>query len=76
MTEIVKSGFTRIPVYDREKNNLVSILFVKDLTFVDPDDCMPLKSVSQFYKHPLHFVDPDITLDKVLEQFKTGLDLF
>ena len=72
MHQIMRTGFTRIPVYENSRDNLVSILFVKDLAFVDPDDCMPLKTVCKFYQHLVHFIDDDITLDKVLEQFKTG----
>ena len=72
MREIMSTGYTRIPVFEGERTNVVSILFVKDLAFVDPDDCMPLKTVCKFYQHPLHFVFDDITLDKLLEEFKTG----
>jgi len=76
MQEIMQTGFTRIPVYESSRDKLLSILFVKDLAFVDPDDCMPLKTVCKFYQHPVHFVDHDITLDKLLEQFKTGYTIF
>nr|CAB3232141.1 metal transporter CNNM4 [Phallusia mammillata] len=69
---IMQTGYTRIPVYDRERSNIVSILFVKDLAFVDPDDCMALRTVCKFYQHPLNFVFNDITLDKLLDEFKTG----
>lgn len=72
MQEIMSRGFTRIPVYETERTNIVALLFVKDLAFVDPDDCMPLQTVSKFYNHPLHYVFDDTTLDKLLEQFKTG----
>ena len=72
MNKIMSTGFTRIPVYNKVKTDLVSVLFVKDLAFVDPDDCMPLRTVCKFYQHPLHFVRNDITLDKLLEEFKAG----
>ncbi|KAG7219951.1 hypothetical protein INR49_018498 [Caranx melampygus] len=44
MSEIMQSGYTRIPVFENERSNIVDILFVKDLAFVDPDDCTPLKT--------------------------------
>ena len=72
MREIMSTGYTRIPVFEKERDNVCWILFVKDLAFVDPDDCMSLRTVCDFYQHPLHFVFNDITLDKLLEQFKTG----
>ncbi|XP_036400903.1 metal transporter CNNM1-like [Megalops cyprinoides] len=72
MSEIMQSGYTRIPVYENERSNIVDILFVKDLAFVDPDDCTPLKTITQFYKHPMHCVFNDTTLDAMLEEFKKG----
>uniref|UniRef100_A0A8C6UJV8 Metal transporter n=1 Tax=Neogobius melanostomus TaxID=47308 RepID=A0A8C6UJV8_9GOBI len=72
MSDIMQSGFTRIPVYENDRSNIVDILFVKDLAFVDPDDCTPLKTITQFYKHPMHYVFSDTKLDVMLEQFKRG----
>ncbi|XP_068177898.1 metal transporter CNNM1-like [Antennarius striatus] len=72
MSEVMQSGYTRIPVFQNERSNIVDILFVKDLAFVDPDDCTPLKTITQFYKHPLHHVFNDTKLDAMLEEFKKG----
>ncbi|CAN9499816.1 unnamed protein product [Ophioblennius macclurei] len=72
MSDVMQSGFTRIPVYENERSNIVDILFVKDLAFVDPDDCTPLKTITQFYKHPMHCVFSDTKLDVMLEEFKRG----
>nr|XP_020441427.1 metal transporter CNNM4-like isoform X2 [Monopterus albus] len=72
MSEIMESGYTRIPVYEDERSNIVDILFVKDLAFVDPDDCTTLKTITKFYNHPVHFVFHDTKLDAMLEEFKKG----
>ncbi|XP_050966303.1 metal transporter CNNM4 isoform X1 [Labeo rohita] len=72
MSEIMESGYTRIPVYEDERTNIVDILFVKDLAFVDPDDCTTLKTITKFYNHPVHFVFHDTKLDSMLEEFKKG----
>ncbi|XP_013878698.1 metal transporter CNNM1 [Austrofundulus limnaeus] len=72
MSDIMQSGFTRIPVYENDRSNIVDILFVKDLAFVDPDDCTPLKTITQFYKHPMHCVFSDTKLDVMLDEFKRG----
>uniref|UniRef100_A0A3B3WMN4 Metal transporter n=1 Tax=Poecilia mexicana TaxID=48701 RepID=A0A3B3WMN4_9TELE len=72
MSDVMQSGFTRIPVYENDRSNIVDILFVKDLAFVDPDDCTPLKTITQFYKHPMHCVFSDTKLDVMLEEFKRG----
>ncbi|XP_013931971.1 PREDICTED: metal transporter CNNM4-like [Thamnophis sirtalis] len=70
MTEILKSGYTRIPIYKNEKGNIIDMLYVKDLAFVDPDDCTPLKTITNFYNHPIHYVSDTTRLDAVLEEFK------
>ncbi|XP_054853984.1 metal transporter CNNM4 isoform X2 [Eublepharis macularius] len=72
MSEIMESGYTRIPVYEEERSNIVDILYVKDLAFVDPDDCTTLKTITKFYNHPVHFVFHDTKLDAMLEEFKKG----
>ncbi|XP_016355765.1 metal transporter CNNM2-like isoform X2 [Sinocyclocheilus anshuiensis] len=72
MSEIMESGYTRIPVFEGDRSNIVDQLFVKDLAFVDPDDCTPLKTITKFYSHPLHFVFNDTKLDAMLEEFKKG----
>ncbi|XP_035702383.1 metal transporter CNNM4 isoform X2 [Folsomia candida] len=70
--EIIKSGFSRIPVYDGERNNVVSILYTKDLVFVDSDDRMPIKSLCEFYQYQCNFVDEKKPLDAQFKEFKEG----
>ncbi|CAD7690528.1 unnamed protein product [Nyctereutes procyonoides] len=59
----MQSGRTRIPVYEEERSNIVDMLYLKDLAFVDPGDCTPLSTITRFYNHPLHFVFNDTKLD-------------
>jgi len=73
MSEVMESGYTRIPVFEGERSNIVEVLYVKDLAFVDPDDCTTLKTITKFYNHPVHFVFHDTKLDSMLEEFKKGL---
>nr|XP_032620014.1 metal transporter CNNM1 isoform X1 [Chelonoidis abingdonii] len=73
VSEILRSGYTRIPVYEGDRrDNIVDLLFVKDLAFVDPDDCTPLQTVTRFYRRSLHWVFSDSRLDTLLEEFKKG----
>ncbi|XP_055605268.1 unextended protein-like [Uranotaenia lowii] len=72
ITEIMKSGFSRIPVYEHDRSNIVTLLYIKDLAFVDPDDNTQLKTLSEFYQNPCHFVFEDVTLDVMFKQFKEG----
>lgn len=72
ISNIMDTGYARIPVYKKERSNIIAMLFTKDLAFVDPDDCTPLKTITQFYNHPIHFASHDTKLDTMLEEFKTG----
>ncbi|XP_023421584.2 metal transporter CNNM3 isoform X2 [Cavia porcellus] len=72
LASIMQSGYTRIPVYEEERSNIVDMLYLKDLAFVDPEDRTPLSTITRFYNHPLHFVFNDTKLDAVLEEFKRG----
>lgn len=76
MSEIMQSGYTRVPVYEEERSNIIEILYVKDLALVDPDDCTPMTTITKFYNHPLHFVFNDTKLDAMLEEFKKGSGSF
>ena len=73
VSEVSKKGYSRIPVYDGERKNIVALLHVKDLAFIDLDDETPLKTVIDFYKHQLIHTYEDETLNNVLNHFKHGM---
>uniref|UniRef100_A0A0N5BDI0 CBS domain-containing protein n=1 Tax=Strongyloides papillosus TaxID=174720 RepID=A0A0N5BDI0_STREA len=73
VTKIVNTGYTRIPVYrDNDKNNVVSLLFIKDLALVDPDENFTVKTVCTHHHHVLRFIYEDTPLKTMLEEFKKG----
>ncbi|XP_015908018.1 unextended protein isoform X2 [Parasteatoda tepidariorum] len=72
MAEITRSGYSRIPVFEGNRNNIVALLNIKDLAFVDPDDNSPLRTLTAFYNHPINYVFEDCTLDVMLNEFKKG----
>ncbi len=39
------AGYTRVPVYDGVRQNIVGILYSKDLILVDPDDEIEIGAV-------------------------------
>ena len=75
VSEISKKGYSRIPVYDSERKNIIGLLHSKDLTFIDPDDKKPLKTIIEFYNHPLIYTEADERLNNVLNRFKNGKQL-
>lgn len=72
LTDIMHQGYTRIPVYEGEKINIISLLNTKDLALIDPDDKTPLSTVCKFYDHRPLFVDYDLRLDAMLQTFLQG----
>ncbi len=72
ITEIFKSGYSRIPVYEKDKHDIIGILLVKDLIFVDPDDSTPVRNFIQIFGRNFHLLWPDDTLGDVLRIFKEG----
>lgn len=59
-------------MYEGTRRNIVSLLYIKDLALIDPDDNTPLKTLSQFYQNSCYYVFEDTTLDIVFKQFKDG----
>ncbi|XP_042206392.1 unextended protein-like [Homarus americanus] len=72
INDIMQQGYSRVPVYDGERTNIIAVLFIKDLAFIDPDDNTPLKTLCQFYQNPCNFVFVDTTLDVMFKEFKEG----
>uniref|UniRef100_A0A9J2PP27 CNNM transmembrane domain-containing protein n=1 Tax=Ascaris lumbricoides TaxID=6252 RepID=A0A9J2PP27_ASCLU len=72
VAEILRMGYTRIPVYSGDRNTVVALLFVKDLALLDPDDNFTIQTVCGYHEHPLRFVMEDTPLRVMLEEFKKG----
>jgi metal transporter CNNM len=72
INDIMNSGYSRIPVFENDRKNILSLLYIKDLAFVDTDDNTPLRTLCEFYQNPCHFVFDDLTLDVMFKQFKEG----
>lgn len=61
-----------MPIYQEERNNIVGLLFIKELALVDPEDAIPLKTLCRFYQNKCNFVFEDTTLDIMFKEFKEG----
>ncbi|CAG7717904.1 unnamed protein product [Allacma fusca] len=73
VSEIMSQGYSRIPIYTGTRSNVVSLLYTKDLAFVDPDDKMPLRTICEFYNNPCNYVFESTTLDVIFREFKQGV---
>jgi len=69
---IAASGYTRIPVYEKERTNIVALLHVCDLAYVSAADRTSLRTLCKFYNRPVNFVFEDTKLEVLLAEFKKG----
>jgi metal transporter CNNM len=66
MLEIYRSGYTRIPVFDAVPQNIIGILYTKDLILVDPDDELELRTLVAFQgKANVQFILDSTPLNEV-----------
>ena len=72
MSIIFKTGYSRIPVYENNVSNVVGLLFVKDLIFINPVDCTPVRSFVEIFGRGSHVVWMDDKLGEVLNFLKKG----
>lgn len=72
LTSIMDNGHSRVPVYEGERNNIVSCLYMKDLALVNPEEGITLRSFLSFYGRQIPKIRGDKTLDFVLTEFKSG----
>uniref|UniRef100_A0AAJ7WKL7 Metal transporter n=1 Tax=Petromyzon marinus TaxID=7757 RepID=A0AAJ7WKL7_PETMA len=70
MSQVMQSGYTRVPLYEGEPANVVDLLCVRDLAMVEPADCTSLRTIARFYSRPLHFVFNDTQLHAVMDEFR------
>lgn len=70
--EIFKSGFSRVPVYGRDRNDYRGLLYTKDLMLADPEDEMRLGDFIMIFQRKVETFLEDVKLMKVLDVFRHG----
>ena len=69
---IYNSGYSRIPVWKKDPNDVVGIVFTKDLIYVDPNENVPLIAFARVFAVAAHRIWLDAELGEVLSVFKVG----
>ena len=88
LVSIFKAGFSRIPVYEGMffifdflnskcfppvcRSNVIGLIFVKDLIFIDKDSNINIRSLMQIFGRGLFVVWVDDKLGDVLSELKKG----
>ncbi|XP_021362887.1 DUF21 domain-containing protein At1g47330-like [Mizuhopecten yessoensis] len=73
MMIVMEKAHSRVPIYDGPYTNIVGVLLVKSLIFLDPEDATPISSLlhTQAGRNVM-FVDEDMPLFDLLNIFQTG----
>ncbi|KAG8097765.1 hypothetical protein GUJ93_ZPchr0013g36488 [Zizania palustris] len=69
MHKVLDNGHSRVPVYYERKTNIIGLILVKNLLSVNPDDEIPIKSVT-IRKIPR--VSEEMPLYDILNEFQKG----
>lgn len=72
LLEIFQAGHSRIPVYSKRRENIIGMLFSKDLILLDPEDSIPIRTMVTFFDREILSVTEDTRLDKMLNIFCQG----
>ena len=73
LREIYSKGFSRVPVYDKTKDNIVGILMTRDLILINPDKALiTLKQLSSIIIRDVIAVEDSDKLEPLLGYFKKG----
>ena len=74
LREIYSKGFSRIPVYDGVKDNIVGVLMARDLILINPDKSLiTLKQMSSIIIRDVIAIDQHDKLEPLLGYFKKGM---
>ncbi|EPY19812.1 CBS and cyclic nucleotide-binding protein domain-containing protein [Strigomonas culicis] len=69
---ISDQGHSRIPVYQTSKNNIIGVLFAKDLLMANPRENTKVLLLVKFYNRRCHIVPSETKLISMLKYFQTG----
>eukprot|EP00760_Papus_ankaliazontas_P039759 PhM_4_TR9773/c1_g1_i1/m.99571/K16302/CNNM; metal transporter CNNM len=74
VTKIWETGHSRIPIYSGVRTNVVGILYVKDLLFLDLEEKMSVDTVLKLSNknRRMHFTFDDVRLKDILKSFASG----
>lgn len=73
LRDIYSQGFSRIPIYDKSKDNIVGVLMTRDLILINPDKALiTLKQLSSVVIRDVVAIDANDKLEPLMGFFKRG----
>jgi hypothetical protein len=73
LLRVFKAGYSRIPVWNEDRSDIVGILFAKDMLLIEARDATPVVAVLNFFRrHPVQAVFNDCPLGELLLTFHSS----
>lgn len=70
MKKIYEAGYSRIPIYEGTKDNIIGLLMARDLLMFNPEDqVITLRHIQSILIRELLYIEHDITLQPILQHF-------
>ncbi|RWS04148.1 metal transporter CNNM4-like protein [Dinothrombium tinctorium] len=69
-SEIIRRGYSRIPVYNKDKSDVVGLITLKDIMLYDPDDAMPIDVIVKSTKYNLIYIHYKERIKTLLQKLK------
>lgn len=74
LREVYSKGYSRIPIYDGSKNNIIGILMTRDLILINPEKyTITLKQLSSIIIRDTVSINETDRVEPLLGYFKKGL---
>jgi metal transporter CNNM len=71
---IYESGYSRIPIYEYNRQNLVGILMTRDLVLINPENnLITIRQLSSIFTKNVVQIQATTKLEPILSLFKKGL---
>lgn len=69
----IVTGYSRVPIYNGDINNIRNVLMTKDLALIDPDDKIPVSVLCQNLEYKCIYMSGDTKLDTAFRKIKEGI---
>mmetsp|Transcript_14497 Transcript_14497/g.14585 ORF Transcript_14497/g.14585 Transcript_14497/m.14585 type:complete len:490 (+) Transcript_14497:120-1589(+) len=70
--KIYDKGYSRIPVYEGKRENIIGVLMAKDLMFVSIDKFIKMWGSNCIFIRPIMTVNLEVPVEDLLKDFKAG----
>lgn len=73
LRKIYNEGYSRIPIYEGERENIIGLLMARDLILINIDNAMlTLRQLSSVLVRDVILIDHHTNLEPILSYFKKG----